>query len=591
MRSTTLVARGTGLAVVLILLLALACAKAAPTATLIPPTPTRAPAPTPTPTVAVSALTPAPTATVARPIPTPTVIVPSPTATLGPRGSLNVIDDLSNELWVPRMASAQPWHWMAENLLGKDRETLKLIPNLAESWKLDLKPDGSVDWNIKVRAGVQFHGGWGEVEASDLKYSLLQYMKPGSVATNASAFADWYGKDPDRIEVKGKYELVIHATRMDALIWDQLSRVRSTSLTAVPAKYMEQVGEEGFDRKPIGNGPFEFVEQKRAQYVKLRAFTKSWRKVPGFAELTVFKVLEPSTQFAMVRTGKVDIVRVFPRLKKEIEAAGVKIIRSPSVNETYVVFGGMFLPTRPKYDPTVPWAGDNPINERPRMVRQAMNLAVDKQAIIDKVLSGEAVPSSVTFSFVPGTPYFNPEWKPYPYDPKKARELLVQAGYPNGFDLQFWFILQYNVDVAQAVASYLEQAGIKVKSTVVEYSPTVRSRLINRDTAGQLYVYEQPNISDPLSYGGRVGGPSTSTILHTESQLQDILYAKMFKELDQDKVNQIIRELGDEYYRQYWTMPISHTNGLFAVSGNITGWEPFPHESPLTRLEYAVPAK
>ena len=486
---------------------------------------------------------------------TPTRISPTATAVPGvsstatpvtpsggePRGNLRVIENIGTQIWVQRLSIDIARLYIQEGLLRQEQVTRNIIPNAAEEWSTTVNSDGTVDWYFKLRKGMQYHNGLGEAVASDVKYSALQHIKEGSIGTNSSAIVGWFGGDPDNFEVLSKYEFVVHAPKADALIWPQVSGNNAATVGPISQKYFEQVGEDGYNRAPVGLGSWEFVEQTRGQFNKFEAFTENFRKVPGFAQMEMLSVPEASTALAMIRTGAADMARVPNRLRDEVLAAGVTLIRNPFGSETYAAFGGMFLTTRENYDSSVPWVGENPTNERPRMVRQALNLAVDKQAIIDSVLLGEAVPLAVTFSFVPGAGYFNPAWVPYPYDPQKAKDLLAQAGYPNGFEMNFWSVTIWNIDIATAVIGFLEEIGIKVNNSVIEYRPTVRTALVERNSGGYMYNWDNSGVSDPITYGGRVGGPSFATILHTESEFQDRLYPQIFEELDEAKRNLLIR--------------------------------------------------
>ena len=519
---------------------------------------------------------------------TATPVTPSAS---GPRGTLNVIEDIGRQIWVQRLTIDAARMYVQEGLLRQEHGTLNIIPNVAEEWKTTLNPDGSVDWYFKLREGIQYHGGWGEVVASDVKFSVVQHLKEGSIGTNSSAITGWFDEDPDNFEVLSKYEFEVHASEANALIWPFLSQVSASTVTPISQKHFEQVGEDGFNNDPVGTGPWEFVEQARGQSDTFRAFTENFRKVPEFAELVVLSVPEPSTAIAMVRTGQIDITRFPNKLAKEVETAGVKIIKNPAAVESFIIFGGMFLPTRDSYDPTVPWAGENPTNERPRMVRQAMNLAVDRQAIIDAVFLGEGVPMAVTFAFPPTAAYYDPAWTPYPYDPERAKDLLAQAGYPNGFEINAWSISIYNPDLMTAVVGFLEEIGITVNNRLIEYRPTVRTALVERTSAGHIYNFFN-TVTNPIAYAGRVGGPSSATILHTESEFMDLMFPPIFKELDEAKRTQLIRELGAEYYRQYWTMPLTYTPALFAVGDKVRAWSPLIGISAnrVYNLEFAVPA-
>ena len=171
-------------------------------------------------------------------------------------------------------------------------------------------------------------------------------------------------------------------------------------------------------------------------------------------------------------------------------------------------FGGLFLKTNPTYDATVPWSGEDPLSPESVMVRQAMNLALDRQAIVDKILLGEGdVLNTAGWGFSPGVKWADPNLKPYPYDPQKARELLEQAGYPEGFEFdQYQYaITPYSVDVGEAMASYWEAIGLRVNRIVADYRPTVRQKLLDNTTGGAVYVHGNRATVTPWGHVCQVG--------------------------------------------------------------------------------------
>ena len=543
--------------------------------------------PTPVPAATATAV-PAATATAA--------VTPTSTARV-PSGVLNVIDDQRSEVYLPRTNSGEKaLALMLDRLFYQDLGTLEVLPGLAESWEIETVAGGGADWSFNLREGVLFHKDWGELTAEDVKFSLTEFLKEGSTNPGTGDLTRWFGKDPNNIEIKDKHSLVVHSPQVDAGIWGSLARISDRGFNISSKKHMERVGEAGFQREPVGTGPWEFVEQKKGESVTLSARLQHWRQVPYFATLNIFIVPEPSTMIAMVRTGTIDITAVPTKLKGEVERAGIRIIRSSDTLEYFVNFGGLFLTTRPNYDPSVPWAGENPLDEKPRMVREALNLAVDKEAIIESILLGEGSPAAVTFNFGgPGTPWWNSRWKPYPYDPTRAKELLAEAGYPEGFSTGFWMVSgEINtLDVAEVVASYWEQVGIKVERRVAEYRPTLRSMLVERDSAGWAYVKEQQGVSDPLSYGcgSCCGGESSATLLHTEAPFWDQTCPLMKKSLDLSDLYQHTKTLGDYLYDQYWTVPIAYGNVLYAVGPKIGDWIPLRGQAGIYTPEYATPAK
>ena len=132
----------------------------------------------------------------------------APTATADTTGKatgvLNVLfSDLGSEQWIMRHASAEGYYMtpMTESLIVEDTETRDLLPGLATEWKVDLTSSGGMDWTIKLRKGVEFHQGWGEMKARDVKFSIAEFRKPESLATYGSEVVKWFGGDPNNIEI------------------------------------------------------------------------------------------------------------------------------------------------------------------------------------------------------------------------------------------------------------------------------------------------------------------------------------------------------------------------------------------------------
>ncbi|MBI2165083.1 MAG: ABC transporter substrate-binding protein [Chloroflexi bacterium] len=555
------------------------------------PTPTKAPA---------AAATPTPTRVIAvTPTPTPAPSIPTPTPKRVPKGILNTaLENLGSESWVVRLTTGVEGPVTAhvfEPLVGYDTETGAYPPTgLAEKWSAEALPGGGSKWSFTLRKGIQFHGGQGELTSDDVRFSLAEFLKSGSLNPNAGLFQRWIGKDINNFKVLDKYSFEIHSPETLVTVLRRLSfGYQSSYFAPTSKKYAEAVGEEAATRRPVGTGPFEFADHKRNQKVTLKALTEHWRIVPSVAEVNIFIVPEASTRIAMLRTGATDLAPISVRYKGELEAARLKIFRGQMAMETFGAFGGMVLNTRPKYDPNQPWTqGPDPINEKARLVRQAMNLAIDRQALLNKIFLGEGFLSSVAFNFQKeGVAWWSPKWKPYLYDPKKAKELLAQGGYPNGFETGMWLIKlaagPENVDASEAVASFWEtNLGLKVNRMLTEDRPTVRQRRIERDTAGWTWLYTNPSVTDPPTYACSSGGPSFSTTLHSEHPKIDELCDKILNELDFGKQSELVRQLGDFWYDNYWHIPLVTGNILFAGGSRIRNYPISPGSSLMANLEY-----
>ncbi|MBI2166315.1 MAG: ABC transporter substrate-binding protein [Chloroflexi bacterium] len=577
-------------------LIVLACARAAPTAT-----PTSAPAARPAAT-ATTAPAVAPTSTPARvvavastPTPTRAPATPTPTARREPRGTLNVIDTLGNELWVMRAAVLEQPLWnMGDPLFWWDWNTDSPTTGaILESWDIKSLPDGSKDFIFKLRKGVKFHKGQGEVTAEDVKFSLTEFLKPGSLNPNTSTLVGFFGKDPNNIVVQDPYTLIIHSNFQIPLV--EMLRLMSAdsnnNFRPLPKKYMEQVGEDEFAKNPVYAGPYEFASQQRGFDLRLKAVPDHYRVTPGFAELRYLKVLEDATKLAMLRSNQVDIAKIAPRFAAELKATGLRVALAQNGIEAFIGFGGLF-PGRPKYDPTVPWAGTDPMAETPTKVRKALNLVIDRQLVVDKLTFGFGQVNALSFAFHPNKPWSSPDWKPLPYDPKQAKQLLAEAGVPNCFEFKMWLIADQAIapDIGEAAASAWEtDLGCKIKRTLSEYRPVFRTMLIERNTSGWVYGYATNTFPSPYRYACLLGGPTYVTINHTEMPYFSELCPKADKTLDAAELYKVERQIGDLVYKTFPTVPLFMVPTTFGMGPKVKEWTPMPYRDGAGLLEYALP--
>src|SRR3989442_229958 len=220
----------------------------------------------------------------------------------------------------------------------------------------------------------------------------------------------------------------------------------------VPKKYVDKVGDDGFKKAPVGAGPYKFVSFTPGVEIVMEAFDQYWRKRPNVRRL-VFKVIpDESTRLAALKRGEVDIVySIRGALAEELR-------RTPGVQLKATVLQGTFWVYFPEqWDPKSPWHN--------LKVRQAVNVAFDRQAINQAETLGY---SRITYNIVPDI--FEFFWKPpaVAYDPAKAKQLLAEAGYPNGFDAGEYFCDVAYANIAEAVQNYLHAVGVRTKLRPLE---------------------------------------------------------------------------------------------------------------------------
>jgi len=318
--------------------------------------------------------------------------------------------------------------------------------SLAESWSVS--PDGLV-YEFVLRRGVKFHNG-DPVTAEDVKFSFDRYR--GAAATMMKArMAAVEVVDPYRVRFRLKQP------------WADFMTFFGTPATGaawiVPKKYVEKVGDEAFKKAPVGAGPYKFVSFNPGVELVLEAYEQYWRKAPSVKRLVFKSVPDESTRLAMLKRGEADVAySIRGALAEEIR-------RTPGL--TLKATGGAFtewIVIIDQWDPKSPWAD--------RRVRQAANLAIDRQAINEAEYLGLA---RVTGSIIPSG--FDFAWSAplYPYEPQRAKQLLASAGYPNGFDAgQISADLVY-VSIAEVVANYLQAVGIRIKVQPLERAAIIKA--------------------------------------------------------------------------------------------------------------------
>ena len=316
---------------------------------------------------------------------------------------------------------------------------VRMGPALAESWSES--PDG-LTYEFKLRSGLKFHNG-DPCTAEDVQFSLARYKGSGAKEFQAKV------KSVEVVDAR-TVRFHLHAP------WPDFMTYYGSSATAaglvVPKKYLEQVGEEGFKKHPIGLGPYKFVSHTPGVALVLEAFEGYWRKVPNIKRLTIKSVPEESTRLAMLKKGEADFAAA---MQGEI-AEDVK--RDPTLTLVDTRHASMFWIEFPEqWDTKSPWAD--------RRVRLAANYALDRQAINEASCLGFCPPAGV---IVPRVMDFALQTEPLPYDPQKAKQLLTEAGYPNGFDAGDFTPNPGFPIVAEAVVNYLNAVGIRVRMRTME---------------------------------------------------------------------------------------------------------------------------
>ena len=319
-----------------------------------------------------------------------------------------------------------------------------LAPCLAESFSAS---EDGLSYEFVLRNRTKFHNGE-PVTAEDVKFSFERYrgtshdlMKDRVAAVEAL--------DPRRVRFTLNKP------------WPDFLTFYASATGAgwvVPKKYVEKVGEEGFKKAPIGAGPYKFVSFTPGVELAMEAFDQYWRKTPSVKRI-VFKVIpDEATRLAALKRGEVDIAySIRGELAEEIQ-------RTPGLSLKSAIVGTQWVYFPEQWDPKSPWHDER--------VRRAASLALDRKSInealtlVRSLLSNSIIPVNFEYYWQPPAPA---------YDPAKARQLLAEAGYPNGFEAGEFSGDSSYANVGEAILDNLQAVGIRARLRPIERAAFVKA--------------------------------------------------------------------------------------------------------------------
>ncbi|MSQ25653.1 MAG: ABC transporter substrate-binding protein [Dehalococcoidia bacterium] len=512
-------------------------------------------APTAQPT-AVVAPTAVPTATRA-PVPTATP-VPKPTGTMR-----IALDTLQDQGLHPDGASRRRYldpmfDWMAGSAYDG-----KLDPKrgFVVSWTANA--DFKV-WTVKTRDGVVFHNG-DKATAADVKGSLEYTTRPGSQNSAANNVRSALVK----MDVPDANTVVFSlATSRLFFPIEFLSNLDSQTVGyLVPTAYLKAVGDEVYAKKPVGSGPYVFKENVIGDKVVFQAvdYAHWYYGVPKFATYDLRVVPEATTRLAVLRTGGVDVANISNQEVAGAKAAGMKIILKEG-SGTAILF------------PHQQWEAGNPLGNV--KVRQALSLAIDRQALVDLFLAGTGAPAAsylLTIKDVAFEPMVA-----HKQNMARAKQLLAESGLGQiSLDAVIYSQdLNEGLEMMEAIIVWWEQIGIKVNRVPLSY-PTHREKWFSQ-------AYKNPTISGVFSAATRPISVTRFTNLRGKNSARVTedpdFVTPVQKVLDATTVEEYIkaaREISKLEYEKTIYIPLTEISITFAVNPKVVpGW--FPGFGPLS---------
>ena len=416
-----------------------------------------------------------------------------------------------------------------------------------------LSPDQKV-YEFKLREGLKFHNGE-PFTAEDVKFSFdraktkLLHQKVKEVAV----------VDPYRVR------FMLHEPWPDFMTF--YGTFASGAGWIVPKKYVELVGTEGFKKHPIGLGPYKFVSSVPGVDLVMEAYEGYWRKMPSVKRLVYKSVPEATTRLAMLKRGEVDLAYLLdaPMAEDLKRDSTLKLVFSGGIATYYLDFLDM-------WDPKSPWAD--------RRVRLAANYAINRRELSQAETLGASPP---TGNIVPKTFEFALPIEPYPYDPAKAKQLLAEAGYPNGFDAGDLYPWPPYFSAGEIITNYLQAVGIKTRLRTMERA-AFYSALGSKKLKGlcmclnAVYGNAASRMSETV--------PSDGAFAYGAFPDIDALYKEQAQETDRGKREKLLHQIQELLHERVRFGPIFEYVWPSAVGPRVADpalmlIDPYPWSAPL----------
>ncbi len=333
------------------------------------------------------------------------------------------------------------------------KQYTKLVPMLATSWT---ESKDGLTYTLKLRQGVKFHDGT-DFNAEAVKFNVERWLDPNVRNPNRYYVTDI---DASKIETPDPYTVVLHLKQPSPTL---LQRLATTTAEILSPTAVKKIGNDKIPLGPVdaGSGPYRFKEWVHGDHITIVKNPNYWGRKPYFDEVTFLVVPNAGTRETMLRAG--DVQMAFeppapdvPGLRKD---PNLKVVQGPSDRNIFVGLNNQYGPLKDV------------------KVRQALNYAVNKKAIIDSILFGlGTILEAPTTPFLFG--YTKVQQGGWPFNPTKAKQLLAEAGFASGFSVTFHtptgrYIQDYQV--AQGIAAQLSNVGIKATLSTSDWPTYVRT--------------------------------------------------------------------------------------------------------------------
>ena len=433
-----------------------------------------------------------------------------------------------------------------EALVSMDTD-MNVQPGLASSWEVE----DDTTWVFKLRKGVTFHNG-DKFDAEDVKFSIERAQNhPKSQFKSDVA-------QIESVEIRDDYTVVINTKYPYPILPRKLKRAFILS-----KDYVEANSDQHLQNNAVGTGPYQVTSWEKDEEMVLTYFEDYWGEKPTFDKAVLKPISNPATRVSSFLSGEADILVDLPvqDVDRVKNAEGVDVITRPGLRLIFLGFDTQ----------------EGPFSKL--KVRKAVYHAINEDAIVQHVMNGHAYKAA---QFYPQSVFgYNPDIERVPYDPEKAKQLLAEAGYPDGFSIQFDSSNdRYMNDgqIAQAVAIQLARVGINVELNVQTKSAHF-DKVLSRNT--DFYLLGWSNTSgDGIQFlDGLLHTPEESygrfNLGNYSNQEVDNLIEQSSRTLDDQKRSEIMQKAVKIGMEEVAYLPLHYQQQLYGMKENIA-WTPRP---------------
>ena len=489
---------------------------------------------------------------------------------------------LPKNMAVPQATYVSPVIFDALWRMSPERE---LQNDLLEDWSVS---DDGTSWRLQLKEGIPYHKDWGTANVNDLMWVVNQIMLDEGRHPGKTNMRRIFQRDETETTVNIIDDLTVEINTGTHQAFDFIWRFQqfgaNNFIPMASKAYADAVGDEQATLEGIGTGPWQFVEFRTNERFISEAVPDHWHKTPYFQELHYLQIAEESTRIANFLAGDIDTMQTsLGSIPQLVDAEGVKFMRFTGALELHITLHGQLYIDRegiPERDLELPWISPTADTEssewkRARDVREALRISINRNSIVDNVLDGEGHADNPYWRWTGYEHFFDDEMRNATpeYDPERARQLLADAGYADGFNIDMALTQRSypgTPKVGEAVCVMWEEINVRCNQHRMPMT-AFRPHFVNRTWKG-FNTHDNSPSDEPLNAYNQ-GISSKGLIMRgMEHPYLDAQVEAMFNEPNFENRMEIQRETAKWILAEAVHFPIAAINVVWPVGAEIDLW-------------------